>query len=47
MKRLRTEIERLQSANDASTNETRALKLQLDERFLVGANSPSVIAVRK
>ena len=43
--RLRSEIERVQSAHDASTHEARALKVQLDERFLVAANTPPVVAV--
>jgi len=45
MQRLRAEIDRLQLAHDAAVHETRALKLQLDERFLVTANSPSIAAI--
>ncbi|CAF1043353.1 unnamed protein product [Adineta steineri] len=40
MVRLRNEIQRLQSIHDASSNEVRVLKHQLDERFLIAANSP-------
>lgn len=45
LQHLRSEIERVQSAHDASTHEARALKVQLDERFLVAANTPPVVAV--
>lgn len=41
IQRLRTEIDRLQSAHDTAANNVRALKIQLDERHLVTANSPS------
>jgi len=44
MQRLRAEIDRLQFAYDETATEARTLKLQLDERFLVAANSPSVVA---
>jgi DNA repair exonuclease SbcCD ATPase subunit len=44
MQRLHAEIDRLQMAHDAAATEARALKLQLDERFLVAVNSPSVVA---
>jgi len=47
LKRLRNEIQHLQSVHDASVSEVRALKFQLDDKFLTAANSPPVIAVRK
>ena len=45
IQRLRTEIDRLQSAHDTAVNDVRALKIQLDERYLVTANSPSITTV--
>jgi predicted nucleic acid-binding Zn-ribbon protein len=45
LQRIRTEIERVQFAYDSSVNEVRALKVQIDERFLVAANTPPVVAV--
>ncbi|CAF0896295.1 unnamed protein product [Rotaria sordida] len=42
LQRLRNEIQRLQSAYDTTVNEVSALKLQLDDRFLVAANTPPV-----
>ncbi|CAF3462757.1 unnamed protein product [Rotaria socialis] len=42
LQRLRNEIQRLQSAYDNSVSEISALKLQLDDRFLLAANTPSV-----
>ncbi|CAF4252289.1 unnamed protein product [Rotaria sp. Silwood2] len=42
LQRLRNEIERLQSVYDTTVNEVSALKLQLDDRFLVTANTPPV-----
>ncbi len=33
--------------HDASVSEVRALKFQLDDKFLTAANSPPAIAVRK
>jgi hypothetical protein len=44
LQRLQQEIQLLQSARDASVSEARALKIQLDERFLVAANTPSIVA---
>ncbi len=44
LQRLQQEIQLLQSARDASVSEARALKIQLDERFLVTANTPSIVA---
>lgn len=44
LERLRHEIQHLQSIHNSSVSEARALKLQLDERFLVAANSPSIVA---
>jgi uncharacterized protein YeaO (DUF488 family) len=41
---LKNEIQHLQSIHQASVSEARALKLQLDERFLVAANTPSIVA---
>jgi chromosome segregation ATPase len=43
LQRLRIEIDRLQLAHEAAINETRELKVQLDERFLATANSPSIV----
>lgn len=45
--RLRNEVQRLQSAYDASINEVSELKVQLDDRFLVTATTPPVDTVRK
>jgi len=45
IQRLRTEIDRLQSAHDTAVNDARALKLQLDEQNLVTTNSPSTTTV--
>ncbi len=45
LQRLRTEIDRLQSAHNTVVNDNHALKLQLDERNLVNANSSSTTAV--
>jgi len=45
MQRLRAEIDRLQLANESAINDTRALKLQLDERLLVNTNSPSITTI--
>lgn len=42
LNRLRTELERVQTAYETSLSEIRALKVQLDERFLVAANTPPV-----
>ena len=47
MQRLRAEIDRLQLANESAINDTRTLKLQLDERLLVNTNSPSMTTVSK
>jgi hypothetical protein len=47
MQRLRAEIDRLQLTTDAAVNETRALKVQLDERLLVNATSPSNATVSR
>jgi chromosome segregation ATPase len=44
LQRLRTEIDRLQSAHNTVVNDNHALKLQLDERNLVNANSSSTTA---
>jgi len=44
LQRLRNDIQHLQIAHDSSVSEARALKLQLDERFLVAAKTPSVVA---
>ncbi|CAF3407819.1 unnamed protein product [Rotaria sp. Silwood1] len=44
LQRLRNEIQRLQSAHDATISEVSALKLQLDDRFLVAAH-PSPVDV--
>lgn len=44
LKRVRSEMERLQTAHDTLSNEARALKIQLDERFLVATNTPPVVA---
>jgi hypothetical protein len=41
---LKNELQHLQSIHNASVSEVCALKLQLDERFLVAANSPSITA---
>lgn len=41
--RLRTELERVQSTYETSVNEIRSLKAQIDERFLVAANTPPVV----
>lgn len=43
--RLRTELERVQSTYETSVNEIRSLKAQIDERFLVAANTPPVVNV--
>lgn len=45
MQRLRSEIDRLQSAHDAAVNEARALKAQLDEQNLIIANSSPTTVV--
>ena len=45
LNRLRTELERVQTAYETSLSEIRALKVQLDERFLVAANTPPVATV--
>jgi hypothetical protein len=47
MQRLRAEIDRLQLSNESAINDTRALKLQLDERLLVNTNSPSITTVSR
>lgn len=47
LQRLRNEIQRLQSAYDESVSEISALKIQIDDRFLVAANTPPVDSVRK
>jgi hypothetical protein len=45
VQRLRNEIDRLKLAHDAAVDKTHALKLQLDEQFLVNTSNPSVTAV--
>jgi len=45
LERLRTEIDRLQSAHDTAVSDNRALKLQLDERHLINTNSSLSTAV--
>lgn len=42
LNRLRTELERVQTSYETSLSDIRALKVQLDERFLVAANTPPV-----
>lgn len=44
LKRTRSEIERIQTAHDTLLNEVQALKVQLEERFLVTTNTPPVVA---
>lgn len=43
LKRTRSEIERVQTAHDTLLNEVQALKVQLEERFLVTTNTPPVV----
>ena len=47
VQRIRSDIDVVQSAHDALVKEARVLKVQLDERFLVAANTPPVVAVSK
>ncbi|CAF1268676.1 unnamed protein product, partial [Rotaria sordida] len=42
LQRLRSEIDRLRIAHDAAVDETRALKLQLEEQSLIISNIPSI-----